>query len=119
LEIADWFHKAAEQGNAEAEFNWANCNVNGDIGHLDFAEAAEWFSRAAKQGNAQAENALGVMYFTGKGLEVDRVQAYKWLKLASLQGMPGAATNLSICAAQMTPTELAAAQEAVKRMTGQ
>ncbi len=51
-------------------------------------EAARWYRLAAEQGNANAQAVLGAMYVTGEGVPQDYVQSHKWLNLAASRTTP-------------------------------
>ena len=53
----NWFGKAADQGNADAEVNLGIAYLNGNGVEQDSAEAAKWLSKSAGQGNALAQYA--------------------------------------------------------------
>ncbi|MEX2525693.1 MAG: SPOR domain-containing protein, partial [Gammaproteobacteria bacterium] len=57
----DWFHKAAEQGVAQAQYNLGVFYENGHGVERDTTEAAYWYERAAAQGLTQAEDRLAAM----------------------------------------------------------
>lgn len=50
--------KAAEQGDAQAQFNLGNCYAKGEGVSKDLKEAVKWWCRAADQGHAKAKEAL-------------------------------------------------------------
>ena len=56
---------AAEQGDADAQYNLGAMYVTGRGVPQDDAEALRWYRLAAEQGNARAQLNLGVMYDTG------------------------------------------------------
>ena len=53
-----WFLKAAEQGQAKAQFNLGVLYFNGQGVKQDFVNAKKWFEKAAKQGHAEATEFL-------------------------------------------------------------
>jgi tetratricopeptide (TPR) repeat protein len=53
-----WFRKAAEQGNASAQYCLGVLYSNGDGIDRDEVEAAAWLRKAAEQGNADAQGAM-------------------------------------------------------------
>lgn len=55
----EWFKKAAEQGNAEAQFFLGRSYFEGSGVEEDPQKAMEWLEKAAEQGNADAQNKLG------------------------------------------------------------
>ncbi|WP_432760534.1 tetratricopeptide repeat protein [Neisseria lactamica] len=65
-QAAQWFRKAAEQGNAKAQFNLGLMYANGQGVRQDDAQAVQWFRKAAEQGFADAQYNLGVMYEMGE-----------------------------------------------------
>ena len=85
-EAAKWWRRAAEQGDARAQFFLAGAYNDGEGVPQDDAEAAKWYRRAAKQGDAIAQAALGLMYDTGEGVPQDDAEAAKWYRRAAEQG---------------------------------
>ena len=51
VEAAKWYRKAAEQNNADAQYNLAICYERGDGGAEDWVEAYKWLLLAARQGH--------------------------------------------------------------------
>lgn len=78
-----WYQKAAEQGLAEAQYNFAHLLVSEE---LSAELAADWMRKAAEQGMADAQYLMGVIYAEGLGVEVDDAKALHWLQLAIDQG---------------------------------
>ena len=120
-EALKWFHKAAEQGSASAQYNLGVMSAKGRGVRQDPVEAARWYRRAADLGNANAQYNLGVMCQTGEGVRQDDVDAYKWFTLAaSLFPEAMAATrelalrNRDDVAARMTAAQVAEAEERVR-----
>jgi hypothetical protein len=52
---ASWYRKAAEQGDARAQFTLGIMYAKGEGGPQDYAVAASWFRKAAEQGYADAK----------------------------------------------------------------
>lgn len=49
MKAAEWFQKAADQGNADAQF-WLGCMYqNGSGVERSYEKAVEWFQKAANQ----------------------------------------------------------------------
>ncbi len=96
-EAVKWFRKAAEQGDADAQFNLAVCYENGEGVRQDFAEAVKWYCKAAEQGNAAAQNNLGECYYYGRSVAQDYAEAVKWYSMAAEQGNASAQFNLALC----------------------
>jgi TPR repeat protein len=53
-EAAFWYQKAAEQGNAAAQYNLGMCYYKGLGVRQDYNEAMRWLRKAAEQGLAEA-----------------------------------------------------------------
>ena len=62
IEAMKWYHKAAVQGNTDAQNNLGSMYENGKGVPQNNAEAVTWYVVAAGQGNSHAQNNLGVMY---------------------------------------------------------
>ncbi|WP_244060856.1 tetratricopeptide repeat protein, partial [Aeromonas caviae] len=62
-----WLHKAAEQGNASAQFNLGLIYAKGQGVPQDYKQAAVWYRKAAEQSNVEAQNNLAVLYAEGQG----------------------------------------------------
>jgi TPR repeat protein len=105
-----WLRRAAEQGNAEAQY---------DLGrHLlrdDLKAALQWFERAAKQGHDMAQFELGEIYRQGKGDPpgVNNVAAAKWYLLAAERGNSSAQAKIG----QMFYSGTGAPEDFVKAYT--
>ena len=78
--------KAAEQGDALAQYRLGLHYVDGRGVAKDNAEAAKWYLKAAEQGNANGQFELGFMYENGKGVAKDEAEAIKWYRKAAAQG---------------------------------
>ena len=73
-----WFRKAAEQGDADAQFNLGLAYANGQGVRQDYAEAVQRYRKAAEQGYADAQINLGNMYYKGRGVRQDSSLAQEW-----------------------------------------
>lgn len=67
-EAAEFYKKAAEQGNAEAQNRLALLYHNGEGVPQDHVEAEKWFRKAAAQGNEEAK--LNLRYSYNKGNDI-------------------------------------------------
>jgi len=86
-EAINWFHKAAEQGDAEAQENVADLYYNsGKASKQDELESIKWYRKAAEQGNARAQYMLGIIYSKEQGAAQDKDEALKWFRMAADQG---------------------------------
>ena len=72
------FKKAAEKGNAEAEYQIGKMYLYGYGVVVCEDVAAEWFLKSASNNYGDAQNILSLMYYTGQGVTVDYKKAEKW-----------------------------------------
>ena len=91
-EAADWYRKAAELGNADAQFRFGSMYLDWDAYDkspsmkLDYASARKWIMLAAEQGH-HAAIAIVAHAYAGGGLELTAeersdVEVMKWIKRA-------------------------------------
>jgi TPR repeat protein len=85
-EAAIWYRKAADQGNAGAQFSLGVLYENGLGLPRDVREAASWYLRAAVQGYSDAEVNLAGLLAAGEAVPADKEQARAWLRKAADQG---------------------------------
>lgn len=88
------YHFAAEQGEAEAQYNLGLMYLWGRNLPQDDVEAVNWFRKAAEQGLATAQNSLGWMYSKGRGVKRYDLKAAEWYRKAAEQGDAMAQFNL-------------------------
>ena len=93
-DVAGYYRKWAERGNADAQNRLAFSYYEGEDVEKDLKEALKWWTKAAEQGLAKAQNNLGEMYLYGEGTEKDLDQARKWFRKAADQGHAEAKKNL-------------------------
>ena len=79
------WHKAAEQGVAEAQYKLGRCYRNGRGVTQSYTEAAKWFRKAAEQGYTKAQYNLGACYAKGDGVAQSYNEAVKWYRMAAEQ----------------------------------
>lgn len=85
-EAVVWYHRAAEQGDRQAQralgamYDWGNGVPQ------NYAEAVKWYRRAAEQGDKQAQRQLAVAYDRGEGVPQNYAEAVKWCRRAAGQG---------------------------------
>jgi TPR repeat protein len=89
-----WYRKAADQGNATAQFGIGRLYDNGHGVKQDYAQAMTWYRKAADQGNATAQYNIGVLYDNGHGVKQDYAQAMTWYRKAADQGYADAQNNI-------------------------
>ena len=73
MQAAGLYQKAADQGNANAQYRLGCMYYKGQWLEPDFSRAVMWCEKAAAQGNVQAKYRLGVMYF--RGMRILRLSA--------------------------------------------
>ena len=78
--------KAAEQGNADAQYILGVMYDSGEGVRQDYAEALKWYRKAAEQGLVEAQFYLGLMYYSGQGVQQDYAEALKWYRKAIERG---------------------------------
>ena len=87
------WRKAADSGNADAQYYVATLFERGVTGTPDFAKAASWYQKSAEQDHRQAAMNLGRLYEQGLGLPQSYQEAFVWITKAS--GLTGESlTNL-------------------------
>lgn len=101
----------AAQGDAGAQYKLGHLYAYGQGVPQDYAQAALWYTKAAAQGHAGGQYSLGALYLYGQGVLKDLVQAHLWLSMAAAQGEQFAALGRDFAARQMTPSQLAEAQQ--------
>ncbi len=82
--------KAAEKGNAEAQFELARIYGNGDGVPQDYQAAIDWLEKAARQNHAKAQESLGSIYANGVGVKQDFPTARSWFMKAARNGLGSA-----------------------------
>jgi hypothetical protein len=85
-----WLLRAAQQGNAEAQFRFARQIEAGDGAAREPAWAAVWFQRAAERGVAEAQFAFALLQIAGIGTAQDQAEALGRLRLAEQRGVASA-----------------------------
>ena len=81
-DAAESLRRAAELGDAEAQYELGERYFNGDGVERDYVEAVKWFRKAADQGDSNAMRRLGDCYMEGKGVEKDPDTALDWSRRA-------------------------------------
>lgn len=100
---SDWYKKAAQVGNIEAEYALGEFALNDE----NYSEALEWLTKAATPrfssggtyayhdttygeygyGYPEAQYLLGTLYAEGHGVEVDLAVARQWYQSAAFMGV--------------------------------
>lgn len=83
----DWYTKAADNGNVEAQNELGFLYFLGKGVEQDIDKGGAYFLMAARGGLPVAQYNVGIMYATGRGVEgVDIGKAYAWLNIAAAGG---------------------------------
>ena len=107
----DTVRQAADQGDAEAQYNLGVIYNNGEGVPEDDAEAVKWYRLAAEQGYAKAQGVLGAMYALGRGVLKDSVRAHMWFNIAGANGDEAARELRDNLEDDMTRAEISRATE--------
>ena len=107
----DTVRQAADQGDAEAQYNRGLMYANGQGVPEDDAEAVRWYRLSADQGFADAQLNLGVMYANGRGVLKDSVLAHMWSNIAGANGHEAARELRDNLDRDMTRAEISRATE--------
>jgi TPR repeat protein len=116
-EALKWHRKAADQGNANAQYNIAVAYAKGQGVPQDHAEAVKWVRKSAEQGNAGAQHVLGQAYANGDGVRPDHSEAYVWFSLAAANGDEPASALRNTEAKRLSPQALAHAQARAREIS--
>lgn len=84
--------RAAETGNAEAQFRLGSAFDSGE--EPDLKRALRWYRQAAEQGLPEAQMEVAGIYALGRGVDEDKNEALKWITRAAEQGYLPAQTTL-------------------------
>ena len=116
----DRLRKAAEKGDANAQFELGYCYYNGTGVAQDYEQAVGLFRKAAEQGNVDAQLNLGFCYLAGLGVTNDDTQAIYWYRKAAEQGLSMAHLSLAFYyeAANDSNTALFWLEKAVENRDG-
>jgi TPR repeat protein len=96
------FQKAADAGDAQAQYMTALMIYRGQGVGANPTEAARYYTLAARNNFPKAQYNLAILYYEGTGVERNDVEAYKWLYLANRQGEPRAANMLPVANRNLT-----------------
>jgi hypothetical protein len=75
---------AAEQGNAEAQFEVGQMYAQGLGNAQIFEQAFFWYELAARQGHPKAQFNIAFLYAYGQGVEQSYLKAYEWYRISHL-----------------------------------
>src|SRR5262245_36903642 len=86
--------RAAEQGDANAQYMLRSMSFFGLGMQQDQTEAVKWARLAAAQGHVRAQYNIGVAYDKGQGAPRDYAEAFDWYRKAAEQDFAEAQYNL-------------------------
>lgn len=66
-QVFSLYARAAEAGNAAAQYNVAMMYANGEAVNVDYQQSLYWFQKSSDQNFAPAKYRLGELYFFGMG----------------------------------------------------
>ncbi|KAG0226238.1 hypothetical protein BGW41_004235, partial [Actinomortierella wolfii] len=94
-EAAIWYRKAAEQGDAEAQYLLGKMYLDG-TGVEQNNKVIIWIRKVADQGNADSQTSLGILFSKGIGVVKDESEAFAWFLKAAKQGNSKAQCQLGL-----------------------
>ncbi len=114
-----WYLRAGDKGNPLAQSTLGDIYYYGRGVPQDYETAAVWWERAANQGVGGAQLNLSVLFANGEGVSRDLVKSHMYANLAAAQLPLGkdyeiAIQNREFIAEQMTPEQIAEAQQKAK-----
>jgi TPR repeat protein len=111
-----WYRLAADQGYPRAQYYLGTMFEEGHGVPQDYKEAAKSYRLAAIQGYVKAQFKLGLMYLRGQGVMQSNESAYAWWSVAATNGHEEALKYRASAEEQMTPQQIAAAQQIAKQI---
>lgn len=93
---ANNYQRAAEEGDADAQFNLGMCYYYGDGVDQEYKQAIDWLTKSARQDHGQAQLWLGKLYLNENVGEPNASEAAKWLKKAASKDIAEAQYLLAI-----------------------
>ncbi|WP_199388424.1 tetratricopeptide repeat protein [Geomonas anaerohicana] len=94
-QAAIWFQRAADQGLAKAQRNYADMLMVGKGLACDRAKAFCYYTKAAEQGIPEAQFVLGEFFRNGDAVPKDLEKAAYWYGQSSKNGFKHAETRLN------------------------
>ncbi|HEY1057918.1 MAG TPA: tetratricopeptide repeat protein [Limnobacter sp.] len=92
--------RAAEGGDANAQYQMGMAYLQGAVVKKDLAQAAQWFAMAANQGDDRAQVRLGDLLAFGRGVKADTTAAARLYEQSALQGNTEAQARYGQCLEQ-------------------
>lgn len=95
-EALEWFTKASQLGNINAEYALGYAYMNGLGTKQDYQQAIKHYNIAANNGNIQSQFFLALLYHDGEGTKRNPNVAFNWMKKAADQGFIDAMNYVGI-----------------------
>jgi TPR repeat protein len=93
----EFMRKAADAGNASAQFNWAQILVSENPGAKGLSEALPYYEKSAEQGVADAQYAVAQIYVSVSDIGPEkRAQARDWMLRAAKAGFDTAQLDMGV-----------------------
>lgn len=105
-----WYRKAADQGDAQAQYNLGIAYDQGNGVRHDVTEAFHWFLRAAERGHAEAQFNVAISYGQGNGIAENQVEGLKWLILSASGGYSKATEVRNVVGQQYSRSQVSEAE---------
>lgn len=99
-EAVKLFQKAADQGDAEAQYSLSKCYRHGVGVYKNETVADIWIRSAAEKGLPKAQVGLAISYQEGNGVTRNYAEAVKWYLKAAEQGDIDSQLALGLCYAK-------------------
>lgn len=90
-----WFERAAQLGNAYAQFRLGELYLAGKGATRNALVAADWLEKAAHRGNAAAQLTLGQLFLDGTDVPAAPMRGEYWLERAAIEGNAEARDRLA------------------------
>jgi localization factor PodJL len=95
-EAVRFLTRAAEKGQAVAQYRLGTLYERGQGVTADPAKAAHWYEMSAAQGNRKAMHNLAVSYASGTGGKKNMNEAARWFAKAAALGLSDSQFNLAV-----------------------
>lgn len=94
---ADWYRKAADAGNAKAQYYYGRLLLEGGGGiRRDREQAVRLFTKAADAGNGEAMAALGRALMKGEGIDRNKSEGLRWYERAAAKDVTEAQYQMAL-----------------------
>lgn len=108
----EWYRNAADNGSSKAMFALSVMYGQGEGVPVDQMKSFSFLRDAANQGLVETQFLVGLFYYEGSdGAIQNYVQAYMWWNIAASKNYADAIRSRGKLADQMTPSQIAEAQE--------